>query len=73
MPAAAGIQWTSVMPAEAGIQTGSPHLVHFEMHVSMETAISREKQPKKWRRKWKLELIEAGNPEWRDLWPELLG
>ena len=48
-------------------------LVYFEMHASMEAAITREKQLKKWERRWKLELIESGNPEWRDLWPELLG
>jgi putative endonuclease len=48
------------------------HLVFFEMHGSMEAAILREKQIKKWRRKWKLELIEASNPAWRDLWHEII-
>ena len=33
----------------------------------MESAILREKQVKSWRRRWKLELIEADNPTWRDL------
>ncbi len=33
----------------------------------MEHAILREKQIKKWRRAWKLDLIEQGNPDWRDL------
>jgi putative endonuclease len=47
-------------------------LVYFEMHATMEAAITREKQLKKWNRRWKLELIEAGNPDWRDLWPDLL-
>ena len=42
-------------------------LVWFEKHASMEHAILREKRIKKWRRAWKLELIEAGNPDWRDL------
>ena len=42
-------------------------LVWFEMHETMETAILREKQLKAWRRAWKLELIEADNPRWRDL------
>ena len=46
-------------------------LVYYELHVSMEAAISREKQIKKWRRAWKLRLIEEGNPYWRDLWPEI--
>ena len=42
-------------------------LVWFEPHATMEHAIVREKRIKKWNRAWKLELIEAGNPEWRDL------
>ncbi len=42
-------------------------LVWFEMHASMEHAIAREKQLKNWRRAWKLALIEAENPTWRDL------
>lgn len=48
-------------------------LVYYEMHESMLAAIEREKQLKKWRREWKLKLIEAGNPEWLDLWAEILG
>lgn len=43
----------------------------FERHESMEAAIAREKQIKAWRREWKLALIEAGNPEWRDLAEDL--
>jgi putative endonuclease len=46
-------------------------LVYFELHTSMEAAITREKQIKKWRRAWKVRLIEEGNPYWRDLWPEI--
>jgi putative endonuclease len=42
-------------------------LVWFEQHATMDAAISREKRIKKWNRAWKLELIEAANPEWRDL------
>jgi putative endonuclease len=42
-------------------------LVWFEQHPTMESAITREKRIKKWNRAWKLELIEAANPEWRDL------
>ncbi len=42
-------------------------LVWFEMAATMEGAIGREKQLKNWRRAWKLELIEADNPTWRDL------
>jgi len=42
-------------------------LVWFEMHGTMETAIRREKSIKRWLRQWKIALIEAGNPTWRDL------
>jgi putative endonuclease len=41
--------------------------VWFEQHATMESAINREKRIKKWNRAWKLELIEAENPDWRDL------
>jgi putative endonuclease len=44
------------------------HIVVFaELHDSMESAMMRERQIKKWRRAWKLELIERDNPQWRDL------
>ena len=42
-------------------------LVWYETHLSMREAIEREKRIKRWQRKWKLALIEAENPEWRDL------
>ena len=46
-------------------------LVWYELGSSMYSAIQREKQLKNWRRQWKLELIEAENPYWRDLWSEI--
>ena len=46
---------------------GCKTLVWFESHTTMERAIRREKQIKRWRRDWKLALIEAENPDWRDL------
>ena len=46
---------------------GCKTLVWFERHASMTAAIAREKQIKRWRRDWKLALIEAENAEWRDL------
>ncbi len=49
------------------------HLVHVEVFDDIVSAIAREKAMKKWRRKWKLELIERDNPEWRDLYPEIAG
>ena len=47
-------------------------LVYYEVHESAETAITREKKIKKWRRAWKLKLIEDSNPEWKDLYEEIL-
>ena len=46
---------------------GVYRLVHFEMFGDMESAIAREKQLKRWHRQWKVNLIDAENPEWRDL------
>lgn len=42
-------------------------LVWYEVHADMEAAIKREKAIKEWKRLWKLDLIEAMNPEWNDL------
>ena len=42
-------------------------LVYYQETTDVTIAISREKQLKKWNRKWKLELIEKNNPEWNDL------
>ena len=46
-------------------------LVYYELTDSMYSAISREKKLKKWRRQWKINLIENQNPEWRDLWDDI--
>ena len=43
-------------------------LVWYEAHHHPTAAIEREKEIKKWRRDWKIALIEAENPEWRDLY-----
>ncbi|QSB00684.1 GIY-YIG nuclease family protein [Methylomonas sp. EFPC1] len=48
-------------------------LVWYEQHDTMESAISREKALKKWRREWKLKTIEAFNPNWLDLWSQING
>jgi putative endonuclease len=48
-------------------------LVWFEGTPSIEEAIKREKQMKKWNRDWKIELVEKTNPKWRDLYPDILG
>ena len=47
-------------------------LVWYELHFNMESAITREKAVKEWKRRWKLELIEEMNPDWRDLYYELI-
>jgi putative endonuclease len=47
-------------------------LVWYELHETMENAILREKSLKKWERTWKLRLIEENNPEWRDLYLEVV-
>ena len=46
--------------------------VWYELHSTMEYAITREKQLKKWNRQWKLRLIEEQNPSWQDLWFEII-
>ena len=46
-------------------------IVYYEIHSDIVNAIFREKQLKKWNRKWKLKLIEDFNPDWRDLYDDL--
>ena len=46
-------------------------LVYYEEHEDVRDAIVREKQMKKWRRRWKINLIEDVNPDWRDLCDDL--
>ena len=48
-------------------------LVWYELHGTMDSAILREKQLKKWNREWKLRLVGEFNPEWRDLWDDIVG
>ena len=47
-------------------------LVYYEITSDVESAITREKAIKKWNRKWKIRLIETMNPEWNDLYNELV-
>ncbi|MCE5250408.1 GIY-YIG nuclease family protein [bacterium] len=47
-------------------------LVYYEQYDKMVDAIQREKQLKKWKRQWKIELIEEENPEWKDLYGQLI-
>ena len=53
---------------EYGVKT----LVWFDSTASVEEAIKKEKQIKNWKRDWKVQLIEKENPQWRDLYPEIL-
>jgi putative endonuclease len=50
---------------------GVGRLVHFECFDNAPAAIQREKRHKKWNREWKVRLIEANNPHWTDLYPEI--
>jgi putative endonuclease len=52
---------------------GVRRLVYYEMHETMDAAILRETRIKKWKRAWKVRLIQQMNPEWRDLFDERLG
>ncbi len=51
---------------------GVHRLIWYELHPTMESAIAREKAIKEWKRRWKLELIESLNPDWRDLYETLV-
>jgi putative endonuclease len=53
---------------EHGVKT----LVWYELTENPEAAITREKQIKAWKRGWKLKLIEERNPEWRDLYQDII-
>jgi putative endonuclease len=46
-------------------------LVYYEEFDDIRKAIAREKQFKKWKRQWKIRLIEKLNPDWKDLYPDL--
>ncbi len=47
-------------------------LVYYETTEDVNSAITREKQLKKWKREWKIKLIEQNNPGWKDLYFELV-
>ena len=47
-------------------------LVYYERHATIDEAIVREKQLKKWKRLWKLRIIEEANADWRDLYEEVI-
>ena len=51
---------------------GVKMLVYYEIHEDPSQAIEREKRMKRWRRAWKIRLIEERNPQWKDLSESLL-
>src|SRR5580704_15617221 len=78
------VRWQHPRPSEAGLGThklrtvpgftkkyGVDRLVWFEQHASLESAYVRERQIKEWKRAWKIQLIEADNSQWIDLYPSL--
>ena len=54
-------------------QYGVDILVWMEAHPSRQSAFTRERQIKEWKRAWKIELIEKDNPDWRDLYETING
>ena len=53
-------------------QYGVKILVWYEVHETRESAFARERAMKKWNRAWKIELIRKMNPDWRDLYDDVL-
>ncbi|OGO00351.1 MAG: hypothetical protein A2Y90_00410 [Chloroflexi bacterium RBG_13_52_12] len=51
---------------------GVHSLVYYRQFEDIEVAILEEKRLKKWKRDWKIRLIEENNPEWRDLYPDII-
>ncbi len=51
---------------------GIKRLVYFETHETIAAALQREKNLKHWSREWKIDLIVASNPDWRDLYDEIV-
>jgi len=47
-------------------------LVYYEIYRNIDDAILREKRMKKWKRQWKIELIEKDNPQWKDLCNDII-
>ena len=52
---------------------GVKNLVYYEEHDNIQQAMNREKQMKQWNRQWKMRLIEKFNPNWEDLYSDMVG
>ncbi|MDP1730793.1 MAG: GIY-YIG nuclease family protein [Devosia sp.] len=61
-----------ILPGSFTDRYNVTQLVWYELHGNADTAITREKRLKEWRRAWKVELIEAMNPGWDDLWDQIV-
>jgi putative endonuclease len=51
---------------------GCHTLVYYQQYEDIEFAINDEKRLKKWKRDWKIRLVEKSNPTWRDLYPDII-
>ncbi|HBP26500.1 MAG TPA: GIY-YIG nuclease [Alphaproteobacteria bacterium] len=51
---------------------GVDKLVYYEWHDSLQEMVLRERQLKEWRRNWKIRLVVQRNPDWRDLYTDIL-
>jgi putative endonuclease len=60
-------QHLNKLPGSFTEKYGIKTLVYYEIHNDIRLAIQREKQIKRWKREWKLQLIERDNPEWENL------
>ncbi|MDQ2821291.1 MAG: GIY-YIG nuclease family protein [Pseudomonadota bacterium] len=65
--------YTEIFPDSFSARFGVKLLVWYEVHPSILTAMTREKQLKKWNRNWKIRLINSVNPYWRDLFDDIGG
>lgn len=61
-----------ILPGSFTDRYNVTQLVWYELHGNADTAITREKRLKEWCRAWKVELIEAMNPGWDDLWDQIV-
>jgi putative endonuclease len=51
---------------------GVKMLAYFESHDDIDRALQREKNMKRWRRAWKIDLIEKSNSDWHDLYDTIV-
>lgn len=70
LPAREWEHWARVKPDSFTARYKVNRLVWFDVFDTMNEAIAREKAMKKWRRAWKIELIEEHNPQWHPVCPE---